>query len=97
MKKLYFETVGVIFGIVFFIVIVAMVGSTFNTYEREAIVTEVYENEVICRDRQRQEWSFFGEGYSKGDEIVLIMKDNETVGIKDDTIIKVKEKREKEK
>lgn len=88
--KRFFETIGVIICTLFIILIIFSVCSFFSTYERQAIVTEVHDDEIVCMDRQRQEWVFLGDGFEKGEEIVLIMKDNETVGIKDDIIVKVK-------
>lgn len=76
------------FVIIFAIIIsIFAVCSALHTYHREATVTHVWGDEVVCVDKQGQEWSFFGEGYKTGQNITLKMHDMETTTIFDDVIL----------
>ena len=39
-------------------------------------VVEVFENEVVVKDRVGNPWSFYGKGFSVGDTVNLRMHDN---------------------
>ena len=79
-----------------FVVMLIVIGSIFvvcsklHQYDREAIVTHVWGDEVVCVDSQGQEWTFFGDGYTTGQQVTLKMNDMETTLIYDDIILKVK-------
>ena len=79
-----------------FIIMLVVIGSIFvmcsklHQYDREATVTHVWGDEVVCVDSQGQEWTFIGEGYTTGQQVILKMNDMETTSIYDDIILNVK-------
>ena len=85
----FFEMVGkcvIICAVVFGIFAMC---SFAHTYKRPATVTHVWGDEIVCVDEQGQEWLFYGEGFTKGQNIILKMNDMETITIKDDVIYDV--------
>ncbi len=62
-----------------------------SRYERQATVLHVWGDEVEAEDEQGNVWAFYGEGYERGQQVILVMSDNETIGIYDDVILKVKD------
>jgi len=76
--------------IAFVLVMILMACSFSHSYERNATVTKVLDDTIECEDEQGNLWLFYGDGFNKGDNIILIMSDNETVGITDDIILNVK-------
>lgn len=65
-------------------------GSLGSRYERQATVVHVWGDEVEAEDEQGNVWAFYAEGYERGQQVTLVMTDNETIGIYDDVIVKVK-------
>lgn len=69
-------------------------GSVDTHYKQEGIITEVCGDEVFVADSTGEVWSFYGEGYTKGDRVVLKMFTNYTDHNRaDDVIQNVKIKR----
>ena len=60
-------------------------------YTREVKVVDVNCQEVTVEDKQGNLWAFFGDGYTEGQEITVVMYDNTTDSrITDDEIVRVK-------
>lgn len=72
------------------IVVIGLMGMIESTYTREVTVVEVDCIEVTVEDRQGHHWSFYGDDYTVGQEIVVVMNDQHTSSIYDDTIVDVK-------
>lgn len=71
--------------------IAVLINYTEHHYTREVTVVDVDCIEVTVEDRQGHRWSFFGDGYTQGQEITVVMYDNTTDSrIVDDEIIRVK-------
>jgi hypothetical protein len=66
-------------------------GTIESTYTRDVIVTKVDCIEVTVQDKQGHHWSFYGDDYTVGQEITVVMNDQHTSSIYDDTIINVKQ------
>ena len=72
------------------IVVVGLMGMIESTYTRDVVVTKVDCIEVTVQDKQGHHWSFYGDDYTIGQEITVVMNDNHTSIITDDKIIDVK-------
>ena len=72
------------------ITIIGLMGMIESTYTRDVIVTDVDCIEVTVEDRQGHRWSFFGDNYTVGQEITVVMNTNNTDSITDDKIVDVK-------
>ena len=73
------------------IVVVGLMGMIESTYTRDVVVTKVDCIEVTVQDKQGHHWSFYGDDYTVGQEITVVMNDNHTSIITDDKIIDVKQ------
>lgn len=61
------------------------------TYTREATVIRVEDEKVFAQEREGYIWDFYGDGFSIGDKVELIMDTNNTDSmIKDDIVKKVR-------
>ena len=61
------------------------------TYTREAIVVRVEDEKVFAQEREGYIWDFYGDDFSIGDKVELIMDTNNTDSIiKDDIVKKVR-------
>lgn len=72
------------------IVVVGLMGMIESTYTRDVVVTKVDCIEVTVQDKQGHHWSFYGDDYTVGQKITVVMNDQHTSSIYDDTIINVK-------
>ena len=62
-----------------------------STYTREGVVVSVDHNTVTVQDAKGYQWDFEGTGYTLNQEITMVMSDNHTSTIFDDTVLRVKE------
>ena len=76
--------------VVAIIMVLSVVGMLESTYTRDVVVTDVDCIEVTVEDRQGHHWSFYGDDYTVGQEITVVMNDQHTSSIYDDTIVDVK-------
>ena len=76
--------------VVIAIVVIGLIGTIESTYTRDVVVTKVDCVEVTVQDKQGHLWSFYGDDYTVGQEIIVVMNDQHTSSIYDDTIVKVK-------
>ena len=68
-----------------------LIGGLVSHYNREAIVTNINDDEITVVDYSDNVWCFYGEGYTVGDSVTMKMFTNNTDGnIYDDVIVKVK-------
>lgn len=72
------------------ITVIGLVGMIETTYTRDVVVTKVDCIEVTVQDKQGHHWSFYGDDYTVGQEITVVMNDQHTSSIYDDTIVDVK-------
>ena len=72
------------------IVVVGLMGMIESTYTRDVVVIKVDCIEVTVQDKQGHHWSFYGDDYTVGQEITVVMNDNHTSIITDDRIADVK-------
>lgn len=72
------------------IIIIGLMGMIESTYTRDVVVTKVDCTEVTVQDKQGHHWSFYGDDYTVGQEITVVMNDNHTSIITDDRIVDVK-------
>ena len=72
------------------IIVIGLIGTIDTTYTRDVKVVDVDCVEIVVEDSQGYQWSFIGEGYEIDQEIQVVMNDNHSSTIFDDTIIKVK-------
>lgn len=71
--------------------IAVLINYTEHHYTREVTVVEVDCQEVTVEDNQGNLWTFFGDGYTQGQAITVVMYDNTTDSrIVDDEIVRVK-------
>ena len=77
--------------VVAIIMVLSVVGMLETTYTRDVVVTDVDCIEVTVEDRQGHRWSFYGDDYTVGQEITVVMNDNHTSIITDDRIVDVKQ------
>lgn len=61
-----------------------------STYTREGVVVSVDHNTVTVQDAKGYQWDFEGTGYTLNQEITMVMSDNHTSTIFDDTVLRVK-------
>lgn len=76
--------------VVAIIMMLSVVGMIESTYTRDVVVTKVDCIEVTVQDKQGHHWSFYGDDYTVGQEIIVVMNDNHTSIITDDRIVGVK-------
>ena len=76
--------------VVIAIVVIGLMGTIESTYTRDVTVTKVDCIKVTVQDKQGHYWSFYGDDYTVGQEITVVMNDQHTSFIYDDTIINVK-------
>ena len=76
--------------VVVIIMALSVAGMIETTYTRDVVVTDVDCIEVTVEDRQGHRWTFLGDEYKVGQEIIVVMNDNHTSIITDDEIIDVK-------
>ena len=76
--------------VVIAIVVVGLMGMIESTYTRDVVETKVDCIEVTVQDKQGHHWSFYGDDYTVGQEITVVMNDNHTSIITDDRIVDVK-------
>lgn len=62
-----------------------------STYTREGVVVSVDHNTVTVQDAKGYQWDFEGTGYTLNQEVTMVMSDNHTSTIFDDTVLRVKE------
>lgn len=62
-----------------------------STYTREGVVVSIDHNTVTVQDAKGYQWDFEGTGYTLNQEITMVMNDNHTSTIFDDTVLRVKE------
>lgn len=62
-----------------------------STYTREGVVVSVDHNTVTVQDAKGYQWDFEGTGYTLNQEITMVMSDNHTSTIFDDTVLRVKD------
>lgn len=85
------KVVMTVLFIVMFVGVVGKVGDLTTKYNREGVVVEVNNNEIVVVDNQDNVWCFYGEGYTVGDNVTMKMFTNNTDGnIYDDVIVKIK-------
>lgn len=58
------------------------------TYTREATVIRVEDEKVFAQEREGYIWDFYGDDFSVGDKVELIMDTNNTDSIVRDDIVK---------
>ena len=76
--------------VVLIVVAIGLVGMAESTYTRDVVVIKVDCSEVTVQDKQGHQWSFCGDDYTVGQEIIVVMNDQHTSSINDDIIIDVK-------
>ncbi len=87
MKKLL--TTVLVLTIIF--VLMSIIHTIETHYTRDVVVVHTQDEEVIVQDRQGHLWTFIGEGYTKDQEITVVMYTNNTDSIiTDDEIIRIK-------
>jgi hypothetical protein len=86
MKKIIITTLIIVLSIFF----IGTMGMLESTYTRDVVVTKVDCIEVTVQDKQGHHWSFYGDDYTVGQEITVVMNDNHTSIITDDRIVDVK-------
>ena len=62
-----------------------------STYTREGVVVGINHNTVTVQEAKGYQWDFEGTGYRLNQEITMVMNDNHTSTIFDDTVLRVKE------
>ena len=83
MKKLIATTLVVIL----FVMMVGVIGYTEHRYTKEnCMVVMVEDNEITVEDNLGEWWTFYGEGFQKGDKVNLKMFDSCTGTNSDDVI-----------
>ena len=80
----------IVLVVVVAIVVIGLMGMIESTYTRDVVVTKVDCIEVTVQDKQGHHWSFYGDDYTVGQEITVVMNDQHTSSIYDDTIVDVK-------
>ena len=86
MKKVFISIATVIS----IITAIGLLGGCESTYKRQATITSVSGDLIQAQDTTGHYWLYHGEG-QVGDEVTLIMNDNNTTGnITDDYIMEVK-------
>lgn len=81
MKKLLF--------VLSIVLVIGFFNGIESTYTRNAVVVGIRDNMVIYKDTCGYIWHYEGEG-TIGEEVVLVMNDNHTSTIKDDTIKEIR-------
>lgn len=71
------------------ILVLGLLWNTESTYTRQATVTNSKDNIVTCKDNCGYVWEYKGSAIV-GDNITLIMHDNHTSKIADDTVKGIK-------
>ena len=83
MKKIIAATLVVIL----FVMMVGVIGYTEHRYTKEnCMVVMVEDNEITVEDNLGEWWTFYGEGFQKGDRVNLEMFDSCTGTNTDDVI-----------
>lgn len=73
-----------------FISFVGFIGYTEHRYTKEnCVVVEIEGDEITVVDRLGQGWTFYGEGFQKGEKVNLMMFDSCTGTNTDDVIERV--------
>lgn len=86
MKKLIATTLVVIL----FVMMVGVIGYTEHRYTKENCVVVMVENdEITVEDNLGEWWTFYGEGFQKGERVNLTMFDSCTGTNRDDVIERV--------
>lgn len=62
--------------------VLAMVGCTESNNEQKMTVSKVENDVVFVVDNNGEEWSFFGDGFTDGETIVVVMEDNAIVDVR---------------
>ena len=83
MKKL----IATILVVILFVMMVGVIGYTEHRYTKEnCMVVMVEDNEITVEDNLGEWWTFYGEGFQKGDKVNLKMFDSCTGTNTDDVI-----------
>lgn len=83
MKKILATTLAVIL----FVMMVGVIGYTEHRYTKENCVVVMVENdEITVEDNLGEWWTFYGEGFQKGDKVNLEIFDSCTGTNTDDVI-----------
>lgn len=94
-KNLITECVGVLLAVLFFVVIPGIVGVIETRYTMISTVVEVEENIIVVEDTTGNVWSFEGDNFRTGDEVVVTFFTNHTDNTRQDDEIKKVEKKQK--
>ena len=78
-----------IIAVLILVITIGLLQGCENRYEREVKVVKIQGQEVFCKDKQGHGFSFYGEGYRKGEKLILQMDNNNTDDITDDIIVSV--------
>lgn len=62
--------------------VLAMVGCTENNNEQKMTVSKIENDVVFVVDNNGEEWSFFDDGFTEGETIVVVMEDNAIVDVR---------------
>ena len=91
MRRVTEFLIGVVFTMAFFIVPMGVAGTIETHYYRTAEVVAISGDEITVTDTTDNEWLFYGDGYTEGDKVKMLMFTNYTDNtIYDDEIVKVK-------
>ena len=66
--------------------------STFNVgmeYSKTGYINCIHGSEVCIIDEDGEEWEFYGDGFERGQKVVITFHDNGTNHIEDDRIVGV--------
>ena len=70
---------------------ILVTGYTDTHYVLKATVDRVEGNEVVAKDARENYWSFIGDGFEQGQDLLLTMYTKETDNvIEDDEVVNVK-------
>lgn len=92
-KNLITECVGVFLVVLFFVVIPGIVGVVETRYTMTSTVVAVEEDIIVVEDTTGNVWSFEGDDFRTGDEVVVTFFTNHTDGTRQDDEIKKVEKK----
>ena len=85
---------SIFYGVIFFLLLFVgggIVGGMETHYSMNGVVLSSSADEVIVRDGSGEEWSFYGEGYKKGENVKITFFTNGTDNKReDDEIVKIK-------
>lgn len=83
------RTIVILFVIGLVLVIGGQINQALTQYTREAEVVAVKGEQVTAIDNCGFYWHFIGEGFEKGEQIVLVLNGGQTTTLLDDEVIDI--------